>query len=342
MTDVLPASETIDLPPLPQGWHAVAYAALADGALAILGSTFDVRGWLIAEREAIQHEDGRQAELENPFKDGVGVPACIWTFDGTRLTDGPAFPLLTHFPKFDRFPDGRWLVAVSRSAEEPLSRIIGPEGGEVRRLQLGDGVEHVQIDEAGHVWVGWFDEGVFGNQGLFGDRMTWSYPGLSEPPSRFGLAAFDEHGSLVAHAPYGVGIIGIADCDALTVMGRTAWACTYTGFPVLSVTVGQPSRRWATKLMGPKAIAVRPPYVLAAGGYEPSVVGLGPGSDCVALVRLDGERGETVAEWRLPFKTHDWREVELLNGRGETLHAVRDGVWHRWRIGDAVARNSRV
>lgn len=43
MTDVLPASEIVDLLPLPQGWYAVAYAALADGTLGILGSEFDVR-----------------------------------------------------------------------------------------------------------------------------------------------------------------------------------------------------------------------------------------------------------------------------------------------------------
>ncbi len=340
MTDVLRASETTLLPPLPQGWHAVAFAALADGALAILGSTFDVRGMLIAWRDSIGDDDGPQVEVENPFKDGTGVPARIWTFDGARLVEGPAFPLLTPDPRFDRFPDGRWLVAVSRSAEEPLSRIIGTDGTEVRRLQFGDGVGHVQVDDVGHVWVGWFDEGVFGNQGFFGDRMTWSYPGLSEPPSRFGLAAFDEQGSLVAHAPHGVGIKGIADCYALNVAGHTAWACPYQGFPILSVAAGQPSCRWTTKLSGPKAIAVQPPYVLTAGGYEPSVVGTGPGSDHVTLIRLDGERGQTVAEWRLPFKTHDWREVELVSGRGDTLHVVRGGVWHRWRIGDAMARNS--
>ena len=27
----------------------------------------------------------------------------------------------------------------------------------------------------------------------------------------------------------------------------------------------------------------------------------------------------------------------LMTGRGDTVHLVQDGVWHRWRVCDAVA-----
>lgn len=267
MTDVPPASETSP----PQGWRAVACAALADGHLAILGSTFDVRAMLAAWREGVRHEDGPEVEVGNPFKDGTGAPARIWTRDGARPLDGPALPMLTPPPRFGRFPDGRWLVAVSRGTEEPLGRVIGPDGDEARRLQLGDGVEPVRVDEAGHVRVGWLDEGVFGNQGFPRDGTTWFHPGPSEPPSRFGLAAFHEQGSLVAHAPYGPGIRGIADRDALDVTRRTAWARSRGGHPIPSVAVDRPSRRrrsWVQRPSrcgrlvcsppGPRARPVRP------------------------------------------------------------------------------------
>ena len=42
--------------------------------------------------------------------------------------------------------------------------------GELRRqFVLGDGIKHVQTTAAGDIWVGYFDEGVYGNYGWGND-----------------------------------------------------------------------------------------------------------------------------------------------------------------------------
>lgn len=312
MTDTLPASETNDLPPLPHGWHVVSYAILADGALAILGSLVDVSAARAASG-AWQEGEPRPEQL-TPFVDGTGVVGHIWTFDGISLLDGPTFPLFTLGTEFDRFPDGRWFVAdVTYSADKPISRVLTANGSEVRRLRLGSGISHLQVDDAGYVWVGWFGDGAYG------DRKF--------RPSFFGLAAFDEHGQPVVERPDG---INIASCEALNVVGDTAWASTYCqDSPVLSVAAGRPSRRWANDLWLRRALAVSPPYLLAAETHI-------EGSDRAVLVRLGQERAETVRDWALPFKTYAAQPPKLVEGRGDVLHAIWNGQWHRWRIAAAL------
>src|ERR1700761_2145702 len=85
-------------------------------------------------------------------------------------------PLDLTFPMVDVFPDGRVLVAgpcCSWRSESDFDRngaVIAPKTGTVSRILLGDGIENVFVDTLGRIWVGYFDEGVFGNFG-------WSDPG---------------------------------------------------------------------------------------------------------------------------------------------------------------------
>jgi hypothetical protein len=159
---------------------SVTHAILHDGKLAILGADVDLR------REWRRDEQGM--ESGDPRGASARARARIWTFDGVTLVPELSFPLLWPFPRFDTFPDGRWLVTNSRAQQEPLGRILTREGREIRRVRLGDGIEHLKIDDGGRIWVGWFDEGVFGNGG-------WRVPGHEWPPSIYGLAAFDDGGS---------------------------------------------------------------------------------------------------------------------------------------------------
>lgn len=311
-----PSASEIRIPPLPEGWHVVRHAILADGALAIVGADVDI----LAEWRR-----DTSGTLGLPDKAAAQAHARVWTFDGAALAAGPGFPLQTPYPLVDRFPDGRWLVASVRAHDERNARTLSPSGEELNRIRLGDGIERLKIDTAGRIWVGWFDEGVFGNE-------DWRTPGLEWPPSAAGVGAFDDQGRFfpahdAARPP------PIAECYALNLVGEEAYACTYMDFPILRMAVGEAERCWPSELDGPRALAVRPPFVLAAGGY-------GEDSDRVVLVRLGTHQAFTVGEWRLPFRLRRPEDVDFFDGRGEVISAVRQGVWHRWRIDDFIAQAS--
>jgi hypothetical protein len=269
-TELAPEPHSVAMPPLPDGWHVVCLAVLADGTLAGLGTDFDLQGeW---QRDA----DGKP--IGDPWGKAGHAPARLWTFDGVRLNEGRTFPLLTAAPKLDRFPDGRWLVA---GAGNGLSfRILSANGQELERLYLGEGVSQCKIDEAGRVWVSWHDDAKFGAGDMDALGLEWS-------PLNSGLVAFNEDGSVAALGP---GELGIDACYALNVIGETAWACTFgdADFPISSMAVGSPPRWWLTHLSGPRAIAVAGPLVLAAGGYLER-------SDELVLLRPGDGRATTVA-----------------------------------------------
>lgn len=309
MSLAAPTSNEAKLPPLPGGWQAISFAALADGALAIVGTDVDLRS------EWRQHASG--GVLGDPYAVASTANAQIWTFEGEGLIAGPAFPLGSPHPIVDRFADGRWIVASCRG-DGANARVLSAGGEELNRIRLGDGIEHLKIDDAGHVWVGWFDEGVFGNEG-------WVVPGLKWSPSAYGLVGFTDEGEVVAGEAELPG--GISDCYALNVIGECAFACTYTEFPIISVSAGRSSRSWKTDLRGPRALAISWPYVLAAGGYAED-------GNRIAVLRMSERGGEQLAEWRLPVVAGHPSGADLFDGRGDTLHIVHDGVWRRWRVED--------
>lgn len=305
-----PPATSWTLPKLPDGWHLVTYSVLSGGKLAIVGSDAD-----------LQYEWRRDVEgrvLGKPSEVAAQATGRIWTFDGTALSAGPAFALQTPFPLVDRFSDGRWMVATSRKWEGLSDRVIAEDGRELARLELGDGIMHLKIDRSDRIWVGWFDEGVFGNDG-------WRVPDLEWPPSAYGLAAFDSEGKVLRVSAGAEPEDHIVDCYSLNVVGDAAWACTYPGSPISMSEDGGAFRWWKTSLPGPVALAVEEPHFLATGGY-------GDDGNKVILGRLDGEWATVLGEWRLPFNVGFPRAFESVDAREDRLHVIVDGVWHVWRI----------
>jgi hypothetical protein len=230
-----------------------------------------------------------------------------------QLMECIQFPLLAPFPLVDEFPDGRWLVANARSDTQGNARVFSSDGVEERRIELGDGIEQMKIDDQQRIWVGWFDEGVFGNR-------EWRMPGRKWPPSAHGIAAFDDRGSLQAHAT----LKSIADCYALNVFDGEAWACTYTDFPIWQMQEGRECT-WPTNLRGVRAIAVQYPHVLAVGGYKDD-------ANLVVLLSLQEGTAHVIGEWHLPFGAD--HPAIMIDARGDEVHIVQDQQWHRWRVGD--------
>src|SRR5688572_10081234 len=170
--DGLPASAITPLPSVPEGWHVLRHKVIAGGRLAIVGADVDLFDAFLSDREGrTRGESIRRA---------ARARAKVWVVEGRALIDLVAFPLRDCFPIIEQFSDGRWLVANSRSQSDGNARILDVEGAELRRIELGDGIEHIKIDSRDRIWVGWFDEGVFGND-------TWQYPGREWPPSVHGV-----------------------------------------------------------------------------------------------------------------------------------------------------------
>jgi hypothetical protein len=152
MNDI-PTPVTSAMPSLPDGWY-VRFKVLAGSRLATIGVNAGLHGaW---------RSDLEQNTVGEAWRLAAKAAAGVWTLDGNDLIEGVQFPLLEPFPIIEQFPDGRWLVTNARSGGRGNACILGPDGTEERRFELGDGIEHIKIDDHHRIWVGWFDEGVFG------------------------------------------------------------------------------------------------------------------------------------------------------------------------------------
>lgn len=323
------------LAPLPQGWYALRYRILADGGLAVLASDVDLE----SERRRIYQAKGEPSPPSQMDKMAKRGKAKLFTWSDRMWGEELSLPLESPFLIFDRFADGRWLVVGTRTDRRPNGRILLPDGKVVKRIMLGDGIEHVGIDRADGIWVGWFDEGVFGND-------KWKVSGLEWPPSAVGVRCFSGEGGIVPTSEWPSDVDAIADCYALNVIDRHAWVCAYTDFAI--VRLGYDGARWwHSRLSGPSAIAVCDHHVIAAGGY-------GEDANRLILLELDenlcGGKAISRAQGRLPMRRSpfkdDWTPVwvtpALLTGCGDTLHLVDDGVWYQWRVMDVVESLSNV
>ncbi len=291
---------------MPDGWYQIRYQILIDGSLAVLGSSEDLNTAWKSDREG--KTNGLFPRL---LPKALGK---IWVIIDGSLHEQVTMPLRYSFPLFDRFDGERWLLVNARSDGKGNARVLSNDGEELRTMELGDGIEHVQIDGLNRIWVGWFDEGVFGND-------QWRIPDLEWPPSSAGVASFNAEGQLVSMAK----IKGIADCYAMNVFADEVWTCTYTDFPIWTSKDGI-EITWDTNLCGTKAIAVANSNVIAAGGY-------GDEAGNIALLKLrPGENAETVATWDLMKSDFLEGEIEWLSGRSDKLYAYDGNSLLMWRV----------
>lgn len=328
---VPPASSQRRIANLPPGWQTVSHTVLADGTLAVISADVD----LASEHRRIQAALQASSPLKPPSQLrelGASGTARIWTLAATGWMEGPTFPLETPFPIVDRFADGRWLVVGARILDGANARVLGPDGCVIARFILGDGIEYVAIDQSNRIWVAWFDEGVFGNDG-------WRVPGKKSPPSSSVVACFADDGALLELPGWPSEAGSVADCYAMNVVGRGAWSCTYLDFPLVYRVPGEPVRWWKSGVDGPSAIAIDGSHALLAGGYSLD-------ANRLALVSLSGvgagEDAHEIASWNLPLRPrtpdNEWAPAyehpTLLVGRGDTIHLIDNNLWSTWRIAD--------
>jgi hypothetical protein len=237
----------------------------------------------------------------------------------------PDFPLA--HPSVQPLPDGRVLVVGARCRWRPdgpdRNAIVYDSTGTMLAEQtFGDGIEHVQTTCRGEIWVGYFDEGVFGNYG-------WGKADSDPPLGASGLIRFTTALTPEWHYPSHVAKTWgpIDDCYALNVDGDAVWTCYYTDFPIVRIQ-NDTVTGWHNDIAGAKALAVGDSRVALYGGY-------GPDHDRLVVGVLGDDRFDVTGEYRLvqPGGQPLPATAEVL-GRGSDLHILTDDSWLRLDIED--------
>jgi len=226
-------------------------------------------------------------------------------------------------PTVQVLPDGHILLVGARCRWRPdgpdrNAIIYDADGQVIIEATIGDGVEHVLVSRSGHIWVGYFDEGVYGNYG-------WGDAGAPAPLGATGLMRFtsnleaDWRYPADAQNAWGA----ISDCYALNVDGDTAWACYYTDFPVICVQDGTVTG-WRNSLArSVRAVVVTDTQVALYGGY-------GPDHDVLVLASRGQHQLDRLTEYRLvlPDRAPLPATMQAV-GRGAHLHLIDRIEWYQ-------------
>lgn len=315
MIEIESIADRFALPASPDGWFDHGYAPLADQRLALVRTRSDYHADYMRWWAAFQGGDYRRG----PPQLGNG-DLRLSIFDGVAETDIVTVPSIEH-PNVDRMPDGRWLVAGSRASNgEKNGAIYTADGRKEREIHLGDGIETMLCAPDGTIWVGYFDEGVFGGPNKDG---RW-------PISCGGIVQFDETGRVLWSFNDGVrDDRAIADVYALTLSANDPWTCYYTDFPITRIHDGRPIF-WTGCVSGANAIAVNGDMVLLGGGYAKDARN-------IAVVALEGEDSRQLG--RLRYAAGKPGAAGLLQGRGSILHVVSERMWSKlsvYRAAEAI------
>jgi hypothetical protein len=214
--------------------------------LHVLHSTVDAYGrahWLLTERPP-GRPPGRR--VRKPYD------AVVVTVEDGRPYETQLSALQSHHPVFDALPDGGFVVADARSRRgEEHVQVFDALGRSSWTFRVGDAIQDLLVDENGDIWVGYFDEGVYGDDEL-------SHPGLRRWSST-GDPLWEYRG--------GPGHGEISDCYALNVDGRATWACPYQDFPLLEIRDDRVVRTLQNPVHGASAFAVHAGRVVFYGPY---------------------------------------------------------------------------
>ncbi|WP_157412953.1 hypothetical protein [Aeromicrobium sp. Root236] len=262
--------------------------------------------------------------------DHVGQPVMLWGGDGTaavQVADRDAVVLQERPPHdwtLQPLPDGRFVVVGSRAewrdgVAEDNAHVYASDGSLDAVGCLGDGIEHVQTSADGSIWVGYFDEGIYGNDG-------WGGSG-PEPMGSAGIVRFSSDLQVQWEYPLQQQD-PIDDCYALNVTGDDVWACPYSSFDVVRIRDGD-VRSWSNEVEGARALVVSGDSVALVGGYEKD-------RDRLVIGQLDDDELQVQATGRLTMP--DGRrlpEDTFVVGRGAELHALVGSDWFSWSLDQA-------
>jgi hypothetical protein len=299
------ASATTKLPEAPKGWFDYRYYLLADGTLALLRADRDLNAEYKAWWQRVQ-----SGEHQERMPDVSTAQTRLSVFGPDGESSPISVPMVQH-PEIDRLPDGIRVVISSRAdAKDANAIILSADGRPTHSFAAGDGIEHVRCAPDGSIWVGYFDEGIFG--GTLGSGGIVRFNDAGHP-----LWAYNDEARS--------GKSFIDDCYAMTLAGNELWTCFYSDFPITRIEDGKETN-WRNSLSGAKALAIDGATVLLAGGYTLE-------QTRIALVELRDTGAAPLGSYHhLALK-----DAALIQGQSDTLHIVSGGHWSRVSVADARA-----
>ncbi len=132
-------------------------------------------------------------------------------------------------------PSGRWLLVESRAGRDNDANadIFGDSGTILSSFHAGDGIEHVQTTAGGEIWIGYFDEGVFGGGEL----------------GQSGLVCLNEKGQPLLQYWSEIAepnaLPSIDDCYAVNVSADDeVWVDYYSNFPLVRLRDKKLAHTW--------------------------------------------------------------------------------------------------
>jgi hypothetical protein len=225
-------------------------------------------------------------------------------------------------PLVQALPNGEFIVVGARCGWTPEgperhALVVGLDGAIQHDGTLGDGIEHMLVDNSGEIWVGYFDEGIFGNFG-------WGNPG-PEPLGSPGIVRWSPQFEKVWEYQ-GVDNYWLADCYALNVDTDRVWACPYADFPIVEVDSYRVTVHQTTDVSGPRGLLVAGENVALIGDYKYG------GS--LLLGSLDGLNRLKKSELGMP----DGRLIPpgTLVCRGSVAHLFIGADWFTFDLNQAI------
>jgi len=178
--------------------------------------------------------------------------AVVVTVEDGRTYETHLSAVRARFAKLDALPDGGFVLASARSRrDEEHVQVFDALGRSSSTFRVGDGIEDLLADAAGDLWVGYFDEGVYGS-----DELSWP-----------GLRRWSSTGVPLWEYKPGPGHGTISDCYALNVDTRAVWACPYQDFPLLEIRGDRVVRARENPVKGAQGFAVHGDRVLFFSPY---------------------------------------------------------------------------
>jgi hypothetical protein len=191
--------------------------------------------------------------------------------------------------------------------------VFDSDGGPVCHGDIRGGIEHIRTTSAGRIWVGYFDEGVYGD----------------DPVAHHGIVRFTCDLQPEWMYPFDSEFGPVDDCYALNVVGETAWACYYNSFSIVRLA-GQHVTGWLNReVHGGAALIVDGDRCALVGLFHPA------GHRLAAVGRLADGQYQPVGERLLTLP--DGQPLPPYTpymGHGPDLHAFVGTSWYRLSLDD--------
>lgn len=190
----------------------------------------------------------------------VTIRVCVQE-PGGRIVSTTSIPGFTFaHPLVGELPGGDLILVGSRcrwsdKGVVPNAGVWSPDGRRMARAVIGDGVASIEVTNRGEIWVGYFDEGIYGNFG-------WGEPG-PRPIGASGLLRLSRSLDLVWRYPADARP-AIDDGPSLNVVGDVVWMTHDADYPLVRIADGRPSV-WTNETGSASAVLVEGETVALVG-----------------------------------------------------------------------------